>query len=36
MAEGPDALRVPAFQLWVDGKLADPQLFLGNRVRLRG
>ena len=24
------------FQVWVDGKLTDPQRFLGNRVRLRG
>jgi murein DD-endopeptidase MepM/ murein hydrolase activator NlpD len=23
------------FQVWVDGKLTDPQRFLGNRVRLR-
>jgi hypothetical protein len=29
-------LRVPAFQVWVDGKLTDPQLVLGNRVRLPG
>jgi murein DD-endopeptidase MepM/ murein hydrolase activator NlpD len=24
------------FGVWVDGKLTDPQRFLGNRVRLRG
>lgn len=24
------------FQVWVNGKLTDPQRYLGNRVRLRG
>ena len=24
------------FRVWVDGEPTDPQLFLGNRVRLRG
>jgi hypothetical protein len=35
-ADAPTLSEFSLFQVWMGGELTDPQLFLGNRLRLGG